>query len=237
MRAIFGFKFHANLCKLPQFLASIKQRFFHMEEAEKLTFQTIPNLPWFIPKFVRNRCFREWLHLCRVENQSSESSFTSKGCLPKPFEISFCGTYLKVGIEEQSCDFFSWELCSVKTHFCLICSTGSMALLKKKVYSWFCVGTMMKAQMTAQEQIAAAHKSVAALRKNLESLMAKRRRLEAKIIFLFLIERFLCIEPEVILWKLTIMFNMLNMSSCSKISLRSVQQIFIFVRDSRKLNT
>ena len=107
MRAIFGFKFHANLCKLPQFLASIKQRFFHMEEAEKLTFQTIPNLPWFIPKFVRNRCFREWLHLCRVENQSSESSFTSKGCLPKPFEISFCGTYLKVGIEEQSCDFFS----------------------------------------------------------------------------------------------------------------------------------
>ena len=112
MRATFGFKFHANLCK---FLASGKQRFFHMEEAEKLTFQTIPNLPWFIPKFVRNRCFHEWLHLCWVENQSSESYFASKGCLPKHFEISFCGTYLKVGIEEQSCDFFSWELCSVKT--------------------------------------------------------------------------------------------------------------------------
>ena len=38
--------------------------------------------------------------------------------------------------------------------------------------------------------IAAAHKSVAALKKNLESLMAKRRRLEAKVIFLYLIERF-----------------------------------------------
>ena len=74
-----------------------------------------------------------------------------------------------------------------------------MALLKKKVYSRFCVGTMMKAQKTAQEQIAAAHKSVAALKKNLESLMAKRQRLEAKVIFLFLIERLLCIEPEVIL--------------------------------------
>ena len=106
MRATFGFKFHANLCKLPQFLASGKQRFFHIEEAEKLTFQTIPNLPWFIPKFVRNRCFREWLHLCGVENQSSESSFASKGCLPKRFEISFCGTYLKVGIKEQSYWFF-----------------------------------------------------------------------------------------------------------------------------------
>ena len=56
-----------------------------------------------------------------------------------------------------------------------------MALLKKKVYSRFCVGTMMKAQKTAQEQIAAAHKSVAALKKNLESLMAKQRRLEAKV--------------------------------------------------------
>lgn len=74
-----------------------------------------------------------------------------------------------------------------------------MALLKKKVYSRFCVGTMMKARKTAQEQIAAAHKSVAALKKNLESLMAKRQRLEAKVIFLFLIERLLCIEPEVIL--------------------------------------
>ena len=77
----------------------------------------------------------------------------------------------------------------------LMCSTGSMALRKKKVYSRFCVGTMMKARKTAQEQIAAAHKSVAALKKNLESLMAKRRRLEAKVIFFFLIERFLCIEP------------------------------------------
>ena len=74
-----------------------------------------------------------------------------------------------------------------------------MALLKKKVYSRFCVGTMMKAQKTAQEQIAAAHKSVAALKKNLESLLAKRRRLEAKVIFLVLIDRILCIEPEVIL--------------------------------------
>ena len=75
-----------------------------------------------------------------------------------------------------------------------------MALRKKKVYSRFCVGAMMKARKTTREQIAAAHKSVAALKKNVESLMAKRRRLEAKVIFLFPIDRFLCIEldPEVI---------------------------------------
>lgn len=58
----------------------------------------------------------------------------------------------------------------------------------------------MKARRTAREQIAADHKSVAALKKNVESLMAKRRRLEAKVIFLFVIDRFLYIEldPEVI---------------------------------------
>lgn len=54
----------------------------------------------------------------------------------------------------------------------------------------------MKARKTAREQIAAAHKSVAALKKNVESLMAKRRRLEAKVIFLFVIDRFLCIELD-----------------------------------------
>ena len=44
-----------------------------------------------------------------------------------------------------------------------------MALRKEKVYSRFCVGMMMKARKTAQQQIAAAHKLVAALEKNLES--------------------------------------------------------------------
>ena len=71
-----------------------------------------------------------------------------------------------------------------------------MALRKKKVYSRFCVGAMMKARKTAREQIAAAHKSVAALKKNVESLMAKRRRLEAKVISLFLIERYLCVQLD-----------------------------------------
>ena len=65
---------------------------------------------------------------------------------------------------------------------------------KKKVSSRFCVGAMMKARKTAREQMAAAHKSVAALKKNVESLMAKRRTLEAKVISLFLIERYLCIQ-------------------------------------------
>ena len=55
---------------------------------------------------------------------------------------------------------------------------------------------MMKARKTAREQIAAAHKSVAALKKNVESLMAKRRRLEAKVISLFLIERYLCFQLD-----------------------------------------
>ena len=62
---------------------------------------------------------------------------------------------------------------------------------------------MMKARKTVREPKAAAHKSLAAWKKNVESLMAKRRRLEAKVIFLFLIERFLCVElvSEVILRK------------------------------------
>ena len=54
----------------------------------------------------------------------------------------------------------------------------------------------MKARKTAQKQTAAAHKSVAALKKNVESLMAKRRRLEAKVIFQFLIEIFLCVQLD-----------------------------------------
>ena len=59
MRYTFGSKIHANLCKIPQFLASEENRFLHMEEGEKVSFKMIPNLPWFIAKFVRNRSFRE----------------------------------------------------------------------------------------------------------------------------------------------------------------------------------
>ena len=58
MRSTFGSTIHANLCKIPQFLASEEKRLFHMEEAE-VSFKMIPNLPWFIAKFVRNRSFRE----------------------------------------------------------------------------------------------------------------------------------------------------------------------------------
>ena len=71
-----------------------------------------------------------------------------------------------------------------------------MALRKKKVYSRFSVGAMMKARKAAREQIAAAHESVAALTRNMESLLAKRRRLEAKVISLFLIERYLCVQLD-----------------------------------------
>lgn len=55
---------------------------------------------------------------------------------------------------------------------------------------------MMKARKTALKQIAAAHKLVAAFKKNVESLMAKQRRLEAKVIFQFLIEIFLCVQLD-----------------------------------------
>ena len=48
----------------------------------------------------------------------------------------------------------------------------------------------MKARNTASEQTAAAHKLVAALTKNVESLLAKRHRLEAKVISSFLIKRY-----------------------------------------------
>ena len=71
-----------------------------------------------------------------------------------------------------------------------------MALRKKKVYSRFSVGAMMKARKTAREQIAASHESVAALTKNMEYLLAKRRRLGAKVISLFLIERYLCVQLD-----------------------------------------
>ena len=59
MRSTFGSKIHANLCKIPQLLASEEKRFFPMEEAEKVSFKMIPNLPWFIAKSVRNRSFCE----------------------------------------------------------------------------------------------------------------------------------------------------------------------------------
>ena len=63
-----------------------------------------------------------------------------------------------------------------------------MAFRKKKISPRFCIGAMIKARKTGQEQIAAAHKSVAALKKNVESLLAKQRTLEAQVIALFLIE-------------------------------------------------
>ena len=165
----------------------------------------IPNLPCFSGEFVRNGWFREWLHLCRVETQCSALFFSSKSYLPKHVEIFSSGTYLKVGIIEQSYDFFFLRtlLSESVRQFNLMCSTGSMALRKKKAYSRFSVRAMMKARKTAREQIAAAHESVAALTKNMESLLAKRRRLEAKVISLFLIKRYLCVQldPKVILWK------------------------------------
>ena len=68
----------------------------------------------------------------------------------------------------------------------------------------------MKARKTAREQMAAAHKSVVALKKNVESLMAKRRRLEAKVSNLVKI-----ISSYNLKFVLTIMCNMLNTSSCS----------------------
>jgi len=95
--------------------------------------------------------------------------------------------------------FFCFERLYNKTlrdFFLWLNLEGSMPLRKKKVYSRFCVGTMMKARKTARKQIAAAHKSVAALKKNVESLMAKRRRLEAKVIHQFLIEIFLCVQLD-----------------------------------------
>ena len=58
-----------------------------------------------------------------------------------------------------------------------------MPFSKRKVFSRFAVGAMMKARRQAPEQMAAAHESIQTLKKNVESLMAKCLRLETKVSF------------------------------------------------------